>query len=93
MLTQLERPQTYIDPEAPAGSDRVRPRLAPPAFTYRGQGDAHWRGQPCFVADAGAETAAGVRVVLACGCRALVSPQSLQPIRVELTCEEIEVER
>ena len=93
MLVQLERLRTYIDPEAPAGGDQARPRLAPPAFTYRGEGDIHWRGQPCSIADLDTETSIGVLVVFACGCRALVARQSLQPIRRGLTREGLEAER
>lgn len=72
---------TRTDAEAPAGGEQVKQRSSRPPFVYHGHGDAHWRGQACHEVEQHAKTAAGVLVVFACGCRALVAPTSLDPMR------------
>ena len=67
-----------VDREAAAGGEEARPRVSPPPLVYRGQDEAHWFGQPCYVPQPYNVTAAGVEVVFACGCRALVAPASLE---------------
>ena len=73
--------QARIDPEAPAGGEWARARVAPAAFKYRGRGDAHWREQVCFVEDSETEPPFDALVIFACGCRAIVNPHALKPLR------------
>jgi hypothetical protein len=75
--------QTLIDAESAAGldDDQVWPRVQEPEFRYRGSGDPHWCGQPCFLCR---EQTAGPDeriVTMACGCRASVPGSTLQPYR------------
>jgi hypothetical protein len=65
-------------PSGPVEAD-AEPRAMAPGFTYRGYGEAHWRGQTCHLV--GATQPDEWTVVLACGCRASVPWWTLEPIR------------
>ena len=83
--TSLAKPSTptpartsdWESTTGPVDSD-ARPRIAAPAFVYRGYGEAHWRGQTCHVI--GSLTADERTIIMACGCQASVPWWTLEPI-------------
>lgn len=83
-LTMATSPALVVsscgDYEAPAGGDEARPRIAPPALAYIGEGEEHWHEQPCYLVEHPAASAACALVVFACGCRALVARGSVVPL-------------
>jgi hypothetical protein len=55
----------------------VRPRVEPPPYVYRGLGDEHLRGQPCYCLETADDE--HVVVVMSCGCQAIVPWWTLEP--------------
>jgi hypothetical protein len=58
----------------------VRARSTAPQFHYRGYGDAHWRGQSCYLVGSHAAQPEHRTVIMACGCKACVPWWTLDPI-------------
>jgi hypothetical protein len=65
----IVEPTSLVDWEAPA---ECRHRVDLPRFTWRGNGDPHWQGQPCEIVEQ-LSTGRMCEVVFACGCRATVA--------------------
>ena len=69
------------EPPAGIGEPRVQPRVEGPRFTYRGPGEPHWRGQPCYPTSQAGTNPGEQIVAMACGCQASVPWWTLEPRR------------
>jgi hypothetical protein len=76
LATSVENGRTSKigSPDAPVGwvEEHVQPRVGEPRLRYRGFGDPHWRGQPCYLIGQSPAQAEERSVIMACGCRASV---------------------